>query len=340
MKRVSLFGLFLLLLLPFQVNALTGSLTMDCHKSTVKPGDTITCDLTGTSDAIVNGVEVKVAISSNASRESFTKTNNNWRDASFGRDGVTLGAYADEPDISGSFDVGKLILEIDDNATGIVTIGLSEPKFVDADYVEITNGITVKGASLTVDIPKPAEPSVPATPPSSAPASKPSEPPAKPSEPSVSKNEAPSQPSTKNEAENEKPEGVVTLVLDDILIDGYEIDFEPTELNYTLEIADETTLNILPVTNNSDINYVVEGNENLRDGSIIYITLRSDRDSSLMTSYMLNIKKSKVDTVVDTSGDDKNIGRIVLIVIIIILVIVNIVRLSLNLKKVETKENS
>ncbi len=340
MKRLLSICFGFLLFVPFQVNALSGSISLNCSEKSVKPGDTVTCDVSGTSDGIVTAVEVKFSLSG-ASITSFTKTNSKWHDASLNRDGVTLGAYAEDTDISGSFAIGKLSIKVASDASENITINLTNPKFVDDNYLEITTGITTSGATLNIVLPVASSSASTASNPSTSTNTNNSTP----SKPSTNNNASvPSKPSVSTNTESSNTEKK-ELFLDDILIDNYEIEFSPETLSYTLIIGDEDSLNILPVTNKADINYVVEGNENLHDGSIIYITLRSDKDSSLMTSYALNITKSNVnnngtDTIGAMPDSGNNIGRVILIIVIIILIIINIIRLSLNIKKEKETENN
>ena len=96
-------------------------------------------------------------------------------------------------------------------------------------------------------------------------------------------------------------------------IAGYDLNFNQETRNYTLTIGDETSLDI-KVNRDSD-KYIIAGNRDLKNGSIITITINDPEKET----YIINIKKKLNPT-------------IYLIAIIAILIIINIVRVA-NKKK-------
>ena len=99
-----------------------------------------------------------------------------------------------------------------------------------------------------------------------------------------------------------------------ITIEGYNLNFDPTIKNYTLEIKDEKQLTIN--TNISEEKVVINGNQNLKSGSIITITVTDDEK----VTYVINIQKKKNYT-------------IFFIAVISVLMLINLIRIMLKNKK-------
>ena len=99
-----------------------------------------------------------------------------------------------------------------------------------------------------------------------------------------------------------------------ITIDGYDINFDINTKNYTLSIGNENSLNIH--VNRSEDKYAIGGNRDLKNGSIITITV----NDKTRETYVINIKKKQNYTYY-------------FIGIISLLLVVNIIRLLLKNKK-------
>jgi uncharacterized protein YjdB len=97
-----------------------------------------------------------------------------------------------------------------------------------------------------------------------------------------------------------------------ITIKGYNLNFEPKTTSYNLSIGNEEELNI---TTNAE-NVTIKGNKNLKNGSIITITV----EDNVKTTYVINIKKKQNFT-------------IYFIAIISILLLINLIRIIVNNKK-------
>lgn len=72
-----------------------------------------------------------------------------------------------------------------------------------------------------------------------------------------------------------------------ISIEGYNLNFDPTIKNYELKIGSEDKLNI--TTNLSQDKVTINGNQKLKNGSIITITVAGNTK----TTYIINIKKNE-----------------------------------------------
>ena len=99
-----------------------------------------------------------------------------------------------------------------------------------------------------------------------------------------------------------------------ITVTGYDLNFSPEVINYTLLIGNETSLDI---RTNRDAKYVViGGNRDLKNGSIITVTVNEGKK----VTYVINIKK-------------KGSSAIYFIAIISVLMLINIIRILVKNKK-------
>lgn len=99
-----------------------------------------------------------------------------------------------------------------------------------------------------------------------------------------------------------------------ISIDGYNLGFEPNKKDYTLKIGNEDKLTIK--TNLSEDKVIINGNQKLKNGSIITITINEEEK----VTYVIKIEK-------DTNY------TIYFIAIISVLLLLNLIRIFLKNKK-------
>lgn len=97
-----------------------------------------------------------------------------------------------------------------------------------------------------------------------------------------------------------------------IEIEGYNFNFDPTIKNYELKIGKEDKLRITT----SDENVIINGNQNLKDGSIVTITFEGDE----IITYVIKIKK-------------KENYSIYFIAIISVLLLINLIRIGIKNKE-------
>lgn len=119
------------------------------------------------------------------------------------------------------------------------------------------------------------------------------------------------------------------LVLKNIEIKGYHLNFYKNNFKYTLKIANENSLNII-VDANDGSTYEIIGNEKLKNGSVIEIKVKSENES---VSYIVNIEKEK----------GQNIALICVLIAIISIIVVAItillVRMNKNRKMVNKQKS-
>lgn len=110
--------------------------------------------------------------------------------------------------------------------------------------------------------------------------------------------------------------------ISNIIIRGYNIDFSKDNLNYILKINDEKKLDIEVSLEDSTASYVINGNNELKDGSIIEIVVTAEDGSTRI--YNINIESNNEIT----KFNDKLI-KTIFIIIIAILLLINILRIFL-----------
>lgn len=110
MRKNGILLMFLLLLIPMKVNALTGNINMSCSPSVANTNGNIVCNITGTSDEEVSAFSANIGLSSNLEYVDF-KADPIWiGDASSN----LIGLYTDENKI-GTFNIGVLTVKVKDN---------------------------------------------------------------------------------------------------------------------------------------------------------------------------------------------------------------------------------
>lgn len=110
--------------------------------------------------------------------------------------------------------------------------------------------------------------------------------------------------------------------LENILIEGYSLNFEKEILTYNLKINNEETLIINAYPSNENSSITILGNENLKNGSIISIRVISENGET--REYKINIQtnKSTVNLFSNIPTNYLIVGLLVIILIILIIIIV------------------
>lgn len=92
-----------------------------------------------------------------------------------------------------------------------------------------------------------------------------------------------------------------------LTVDGYDINFDPDTYNYSLKIKKESTLSIEATTEDSSAIYMVQGNENLKNNSMIKVVVTAP-DGATTQEYTITVRKS---------GN----GAVVIVILVLILAI-------------------
>lgn len=132
-------------------------------------------------------------------------------------------------------------------------------------------------------------------------------------------------------------------------ITNYQINFDPETTIYNLTIENEKSLDIVPKVQDSTSSVVINGNENLKDGSVIKLVVTAVDGST--KEYIINISKNEEINNNDKNEDDQNkednnvvkvnenrklqiiIGVASFLVIIIVVILFSIISIKRSLKK-------
>ncbi len=109
----------------------------------------------------------------------------------------------------------------------------------------------------------------------------------------------------------------------EVTVEGYDLNFDPKVKDYTLAIGGESSLIIK--TNYDEENIVINGNRDLKNGSIITITAKGYNTGK--STYVINIKK-------------KGFNIIYFIAIVSIILIVNLIRIIITNARNKSKNMS
>lgn len=294
--------LFILLMFPVYVYA--DSINISCPNE-VPSNTEFSCEIIGTTDTEVTDTDMNLKLT-NLSFVTFVKA------SKWNGDGneEKIGLYGDSA-FRDTFKIGTLKVK---SGTSTGTISLSNIMF----YSDNGN-ISVNAVSKSISIRSETSSNN-----SNNNSSKPS------SKSSNNDNNSKVDNTTKEKEKMEivekkeiETEDSKRAFLSNIKINNYKIDFRKDVFNYNLEIGNETKLNITPIVDDNNITYEIYGNENLEDGSQIYIEtnyLNEDRQ----TYYIDIIKKEKKFNFIP-----------IFIAIIILLIVVNIVRFIISRRKYE-----
>ncbi len=150
MKRNKIILLLVsLIMFPVNAYALTGTISAHCTPNDVHPGDTVTCTVSGTSDAIVTSISAPFTLSEGAEIVSF-QTLNGWEGSDVNNNKIE--SYTSN-DISGNFNIGEFKIKVNDNASaGNITLSFSNVEFGDDNSMVAVSG---SSESFTVSIPAP-----------------------------------------------------------------------------------------------------------------------------------------------------------------------------------------
>ena len=143
--------------------------------------------------------------------------------------------------------------------------------------------------------------------------------------------------------DNESQSSVVTsddsqvdddIYLSDLIIEGYDIEFSSSVYTYTVNITTESKLDIKPVVEDK-FTYQIVGNENLNDGSIVYIQV-INKETEDTKIYSIKIVKS-VETIGSISSS--NNYKYYFIGMIVLLILINIIRIINNYRRNGGRKN-
>lgn len=126
-------------------------------------------------------------------------------------------------------------------------------------------------------------------------------------------------------------------------ISNYQINFDPETTIYNLTIENESSLDIIPNVQDLTSSVVINGNENLKDGSVIKLVVTAVDGST--KEYIINISKNE-EIKKDDKKDDNNIVKVnknrklqiiigvsSFLIIIVVVILFSIIGIKRSLKK-------
>ena len=126
-------------------------------------------------------------------------------------------------------------------------------------------------------------------------------------------------------------------------ISNYQINFNPETTIYNLTIENESSLDIIPKVQDSTSSVVVNGNENLKDGSVIKLIVTAVDGST--KEYIINISKNE-EIKNDDNIDDNNVVKVnknrklqiivgvsSFLIIVVVVILFSIIGIKSSLKK-------
>lgn len=145
MKKINKLLIFLLLFIPIRVNALSGNISMECSPTTAKSNTNIVCNVTASSDDLINGIRADIKLSSNLEYVSF-QTASNWQGDGTGNQ---IGVYSGE-NVEGTLNLGILTIKVKDNVfDSNETISLTNCLYSDANFEKVN----IEGTSVNIRVP-------------------------------------------------------------------------------------------------------------------------------------------------------------------------------------------
>ena len=126
-------------------------------------------------------------------------------------------------------------------------------------------------------------------------------------------------------------------------ISNYQINFDPETTIYNLTIENESSLDIIPKVQDSTSSVVINGNENLKDGSVIKLVVTAVDGST--KEYIINISKNE-EIKNDDKIDDNNVVKVnknrklqiivgvsSFLIIVVVVILFSIIGIKRSLKK-------
>lgn len=116
--------------------------------------------------------------------------------------------------------------------------------------------------------------------------------------------------------------------LEDLIIDGYEIEFEKNTYEYSITVDSSVDhLDLTPLLANSNATYAVYGNNDFKEGENIVTIIVTAEDGSTST-YTITVDKEsdKSETNIKTQNEEKeetgnNVAKTIIIIVIILIII-------------------
>lgn len=147
MKKSLYSLLFVMFILPINVKAATGNLSISCADTTLKSGESTTCTIAGNSDVDIIDISTIIELSDNLVMESLT-LDEKWEGSDF--DTGKIDIYTKSGDtIKGSFTVGVMKIKVKNN---IVNTN-ENVSLTDIEFTKDAKEYVVSNASCNIRVP-------------------------------------------------------------------------------------------------------------------------------------------------------------------------------------------
>ena len=286
MKKSIILITLLCLILPINAYALSGSVSISCGATSLNPGGTTNCTLSGNSSGSVAGVSAKLSGGGSISISNIVKSSG-W----VGDDGASIDFYTDS-NKSGNF--GIVTFTVTANSVGNGNISVASILFTDAsDWNEYSIG----NKSLTISVvnptpaPQPTPTPTPTPTPAPTPTPTPTPAPTPTPTPTPTPEPQPSQPTPSPSQPSSSTPISTTLSSDNTLksltIENHDIEFYSDVLQYYIGQVDTKTLNVVAVANDSKAKVEIIGADNI--SKVQGVTVRVTAENGDVKEYIIDV---------------------------------------------------
>lgn len=261
-KKYFVIGVILSVLLPINVKALSGSVSISCNNSSIEVGSNTTCTISGYSDSEISALSASLTSSGSISISNIN-TSSIWQGN--GGDG-NIQLYTDS-NKSGGFSIATFT--ITGNSIGSGNINLNSVKFTDASFSENS----ISGSSITITVKEKYVPKPDPTP--SNPGNTSSN-----NQTTVTTNPSTPEATKSNDAS-----------LKNITISNVNFEFSKDKLEYDVEVSNNVDkLDITAEVNNDKAKVTIPSDLSLKVGNNSF-TIVVEAEDGTKKEYKINIKR-------------------------------------------------
>ena len=261
-KKYFVIGVILSVLLPINVKALSGSVSISCNNSSIEVGSNTTCTISGYSDSEISALSASLTSSGSISISNIN-TSSIWQGN--GGDG-NIQLYTDS-NKSGGFSIATFT--ITGNSIGSGNINLNSVKFTDASFSENS----ISGSSITITVKEKYVPKPNPTP--SNPGNTSSN-----NQTTVTTNPSTPEATKSNDAS-----------LKNITISNVNFEFSKDKLEYDIEVSNSIEkIEINAEVNNDKAKVTIPSDLSLKLGNNTFI-IEVEAEDGTKKEYKINIKR-------------------------------------------------
>lgn len=261
-KKYFVIGVILSVLLPINVKALSGSVSISCNNSSIEVGSNTTCTISGYSDSEISALSASLTSSGSISISNIN-TSSIWQGN--GGDG-NIQLYTDS-NKSGGFSIATFT--ITGNSIGSGNINLNSVKFTDASFSENS----ISGSSITITVKEKYVPKPDPTP--SNPGNTSSN-----NQTTVITNPSTPEATKSNDAS-----------LKNITISNVNFEFSKDKLEYDIEVSNSIEkIEINAEVNNDKAKVTIPSDLSLKLGNNTFI-IEVEAEDGTKKEYKINIKR-------------------------------------------------